>query len=161
MQKSTRNTHGVVQRLIGTISHHTCRRYSRSILRRSQNIQDRYLLIKIAGELPDHRYIFIGDFVDRGYNSVQTIMLLFCYKVLYPKQIYLLRGNHQSRYSFIYPDKFHARMAFIKKLSENMVALMFGKFLMILLTIYPYLQLLTVSKVKFRSCFLCSWRVIT
>lgn len=51
-------------------------------------------IFKIAGELPDTKYIFIGDFVDRGYNSVETIMLLFCLKVQYPKHIYLLRGNH-------------------------------------------------------------------
>lgn len=42
-------------------------------------------LFKVGGELPSSRYIFIGDFVDRGYNSVETIELLFCYKVKYPK----------------------------------------------------------------------------
>lgn len=51
-------------------------------------------LFNVGGELPDTRYIFIGDFVDRGYNSVETIELLFCYKVKYPKEIILLRGNH-------------------------------------------------------------------
>jgi serine/threonine-protein phosphatase 6 catalytic subunit len=54
-------------------------------------------LFKVGGELPQTRYIFIGDFVDRGYNSVETIELLFCYKVKFPKEILLLRGNHESR----------------------------------------------------------------
>lgn len=54
-------------------------------------------LFKVGGELPQTRYIFIGDFVDRGYHSVETIELLFCYKLKYPQQIILLRGNHESR----------------------------------------------------------------
>jgi serine/threonine-protein phosphatase 6 catalytic subunit len=54
-------------------------------------------LFKVGGELPQSKYIFIGDFVDRGYNSVETIELLFCYKIKYPQLIILLRGNHESR----------------------------------------------------------------
>ena len=54
-------------------------------------------LFRTGGELPDTSYIFIGDFVDRGYNSIESLSLLLCYKVKYPGLITLLRGNHESR----------------------------------------------------------------
>lgn len=54
-------------------------------------------LFRKGGEIPDKNYIFIGDFVDRGYNSVETIEYLFCLKCKYPGKITLLRGNHESR----------------------------------------------------------------
>merc|ERR1711907_778501 len=54
-------------------------------------------LFRVGGQIPDTSYIFIGDFVDRGYNSVETIQLLLCFKVKYPGRITLLRGNHESR----------------------------------------------------------------
>jgi len=54
-------------------------------------------LFRTGGEIPDTNYIFIGDFVDRGYNSVETFELLLCLKLKYPGNITLLRGNHESR----------------------------------------------------------------
>ena len=54
-------------------------------------------LFKIGGELPQTDYIFVGDFVDRGYHSVETIQYLFCLKALYPDKITLVRGNHECR----------------------------------------------------------------
>lgn len=54
-------------------------------------------LLAKAGGVPASKFVMIGDFVDRGYHSVETITLLFCLKVKYPDRIYLLRGNHESR----------------------------------------------------------------
>ena len=54
-------------------------------------------MFKQGGGIPDNKFIMIGDFVDRGYNSVETITLLFCLKVKYPDRIFLLRGNHECR----------------------------------------------------------------
>ncbi|KAJ1604526.1 protein phosphatase 4 [Cryptosporidium canis] len=54
-------------------------------------------LFKIGGELPDTNYLFLGDFVDRGYYSVETFLLLIALKVRYPDRIMLIRGNHETR----------------------------------------------------------------
>lgn len=60
-------------------------------------------MFRVGGEISDRQYIMIGDFVDRGYNSVETITLLFLLKVKYPDRLTLLRGNHECRNtSFVY-----------------------------------------------------------
>ncbi|KAB8297889.1 hypothetical protein EYC80_001676 [Monilinia laxa] len=54
-------------------------------------------IFKIGGFCPDTNYLFLGDYVDRGMFSVETISLLVCLKLRYPHRVHLIRGNHESR----------------------------------------------------------------
>jgi serine/threonine-protein phosphatase 2A catalytic subunit len=54
-------------------------------------------LFKIGGNSPDTNYLFMGDYVDRGYYSVETVSLLVSLKVRYKDRITIIRGNHESR----------------------------------------------------------------
>lgn len=66
---------------------------------------DIFRIFKAEGAPEDKKYIFLGDYVDRGYSSLNCILLLLALKIKNPKQCIIIRGNHEaenisSRYGF-------------------------------------------------------------
>jgi len=54
-------------------------------------------MFELGGPSPYTNYVFLGDYVDRGYHSLEVVTLVISLKVRYPNRVHVIRGNHETR----------------------------------------------------------------
>jgi serine/threonine-protein phosphatase 2B catalytic subunit len=81
---------------------------------------DMIKMLDVGGNPETTKYLFLGDYVDRGSFSVEVCLLLFSLKLNYPSTIYMLRGNHECRQMTAF---FNFRAECLYKYDEEMYIL--------------------------------------
>ena len=86
------------------------------------NIDDLLRIFTRCGYPPEQKYLFMGDYVDRGQNSLEVFLLLLALKVRHPNHLFLLRGNHES-------DSMTSVYGFRAEIRRRLNKQIFGNFL--------------------------------
>lgn len=98
-------------------------------------------LFEYGGFPPEANYLFLGDYVDRGKQSLETICLLLAYKIKYPENFFVLRGNHEcASINRIYGFYDECKIIKFIKAKEDTI-LNYGKHLQIVLIVCLLLPL--------------------
>jgi serine/threonine-protein phosphatase 2B catalytic subunit len=78
-------------------------------------------LVELSGPLATSAYLFLGDYVDRGYFGCECILLLLAAKVTAPDSVWMLRGNHESRHM---STSFNFKSECMRKYNEELYDLL-------------------------------------
>jgi hypothetical protein len=109
-------------------------------------------MLEQFGTPESKQMLFLGDYVDRGCFNIEVITLLFVYKLRYPKNIHLLRGNHECRsltavFNFKTECKDPLMQVWPSIIKQSTTKSWFSS------TVYPYVQSLTRSISQFTGAY--------